>query len=382
MRMSRVLVAAALCVAAPLVALTRSAATADPDSAVVVHFDSDAAPDIQSAGPIAFSPQGVLFVGDSRSAAVFAMQPEGAAAAGQPAAVNVDRFDERVAAVLGTTAADIRIVDMAIHPLSRTAYFSVSRGQGADAKPVLVRLTRAGAPEIVDLTRVKFSKASLDRPPVPGVTVKGWKQEARTYTVTDMAFLEGRLYVAGLSNEEFASTMRVLPFPFGAAATATGLEIYHVSHGQYETHAPINVFTPYRVNGKPALLATYSCLPLASFPLASLTDGARVRGTTVAELGSGQAANDMLVYEQGGKPFLLVAAGGGLYRFDATQFAHAGSLTTPLTGGAYTAGASYKTLEKAGPRLLGELDGDRLIIARREGSDGPWSLRTVNKGAL
>jgi hypothetical protein len=381
MRMSRIIVAGALLGTAPLAAIGSSAGRPISEPSVIVHFDSDGTPDIQSAGPIAFSPQGVLFAGDSRGAAVFALEPEPSAHPAQPDAVTVDRLDERVAAVLGTTAANVRIVDMAVHPVSRTVYLSVSRGQGAEARPVLVRLAKGGL-EPVDLTRVKFSKAALEKPPVPGVTVKGWQQEARTYTVTDMAFVDGRLYVAGLSNEEFASTMRVVPFPFGGAARAAGLEVYHVSHGQYETHAPINVFTPYRVNGKPALLATYSCLPLASFPLESLTDGARVRGTTVAELGSGQAATDMLSYEYGGKPYLLVAAGGGLYRFDATQFAHAGSLTAPLNGGAYTAGASYTTLEKPGAKLLGELDATRLIVARREGADGPWSIRTVNKGAL
>ena len=37
---------------------------------------------------------------------------------------------------------------------------------------------------------------------------------ARVDTVTDMALVDGRLWVAGLSNEEFSSKLRAIPYPF------------------------------------------------------------------------------------------------------------------------------------------------------------------------
>ena len=65
------------------------------------------------------------------------------------------------------------------------------------------------------------------------------RDRLRTLTVTDMSYLDGVLLVAGASNEEFASTLRRIPFPFNGGSRANSLEIYHVSHGKYETASPI-----------------------------------------------------------------------------------------------------------------------------------------------
>jgi hypothetical protein len=58
-------------------------------------------------------------------------------------------------------------------------------------------------------------------------------------TITHMAFVDGKLYVSGLSSEEFASKMRVIPYPFATADSGTSVEIYHGSHGQLETFSPV-----------------------------------------------------------------------------------------------------------------------------------------------
>ena len=42
----------------------------------------------------------------------------------------------------------------------------------------------------------------------------------------------GKVYVAGLSNEQFASTLRAIPFPFTEADKGTSVEIYHGAHGR------------------------------------------------------------------------------------------------------------------------------------------------------
>ena len=48
-----------------------------------------------------------------------------------------------------------------------------------------------------------------------------WKKtNLRADTITDIAYDDGKLYVAGLSNEEFSSALRIVPFPFGEKATA------------------------------------------------------------------------------------------------------------------------------------------------------------------
>src|SRR5262245_49971063 len=94
-------------------------------------------PDLKSAGPLAFGPDGVLFVGDTQGAAVFAIDT-GDRAKGEAGAVKVEGIDEKVAALLGTSAKQILINDMAVNPASGRVYLSVSRGRGPDATPVLL----------------------------------------------------------------------------------------------------------------------------------------------------------------------------------------------------------------------------------------------------
>ena len=47
---------------------------------------------------------------------------------------------------------------MAVNPISRSAYLSVSRGRGPDAVPVLIRVKNDGQPEVVALDKVKYSR--------------------------------------------------------------------------------------------------------------------------------------------------------------------------------------------------------------------------------
>ena len=76
--------------------------------------------------------------------------------------------------------------------------------------------------------------------------------------------------VAGLSNEEFASKLRAVPYPFTATDAGTSVEIFHGNHGQLETRSPVYTFIPYTINNKPYLIASYTCTPLVRFSLDSL----------------------------------------------------------------------------------------------------------------
>ena len=50
-----------------------------------------------------------------------------------------------------------------------------------------------------------------------------------------MAFVDGRLFVAGLSNEEFSSKLRSVRYPFATADNGASVEIFHGNHGPFET---------------------------------------------------------------------------------------------------------------------------------------------------
>ena len=81
-----------------------------------------------------------------------------------------------------------------------------------------------------------------------------------------MAFVNGNLLVAGMSNEEWSSALRSIPYPFKTAGKGTQLQIWHASHGRYETQAPVRTFVPYTLGGQQYVLAAYTCTPLVKIP--------------------------------------------------------------------------------------------------------------------
>ena len=117
---------------------------------------------------------------------------------------------------------------MAVHPSSQAVYLSVMRGRGNAAQPVLVRVSADGEIGDVPLTDVAFAQTaigdapgedderedvSLDRSSEDavdrehnGVTFSIAKIKLRASTITDLAWVDGTLLVAGASNEEFSST--------------------------------------------------------------------------------------------------------------------------------------------------------------------------------
>ena len=91
-------------------------------------------PDLKSAGALAFGPDGILFVGDTRERPF--RDRHGRPGPGfRRHAVQVNDFAGKIAAMLGTDPKQIAINDLAVNPVSRNVYVSVSRGRGPDATP-------------------------------------------------------------------------------------------------------------------------------------------------------------------------------------------------------------------------------------------------------
>ncbi len=314
-------------------------------------------PELKSAGPLAFGPDGILFVGDTQGAALFAIDTEDRGPAASTEPFQVEAVDQKIAAALGTSPQQLLINDLAINPRSGNAYFSVARGKGPDAPPAIVRLNRTGKVEEFSLKDVKFARANLPNPATPG------GRTTRADVITDIAFVDGRVIIAGLSNEEFASKLRSIPFPFKDADAGTSVEIFHGAHGRFETNAPVRTFVPYTIGGESHIVAAYTCTPLVKFPVSDLKPGAKVKGTTIAELGNGNRPLDMVAYEKGGKSFLLVAnSRRGVMKVSTEGFKSAESITTPVKGGG-PAGIAYETIsELKNVQHLDKLDKDRAVI--------------------
>jgi hypothetical protein len=336
----------------------------------------DGNPGLKSAGPLAFGPDGILFVADARSAAIVAISTGDVKPAANAAPLKIEGVNQKIAALLGTTPDQILIDDLAINPLSRNAYLAVSRGRGADATPVLVRAAAGGKIEVVALDKVKFSRVALPDPPADAMVGQGNRQRnPRQESITDIGYLNGRLFIAGLANEEFASTLRAIPFPFKEVASGTQVEIYHGAHGQFETRAPVRTFTTYKIGKEDHLLAAYTCTPLVQFPISELKPGAKLMGKTIAELGNRNRPLDMLVYQANGKNYLLMANNSrGVMKIATDNIEAAESITAPVPD---KKGLSYETIAGwTGVDQLDRFDAKHVTVVRRN-EGGAMNLETL-----
>ena len=261
---------------------------------------------IRSAGVLTFSPDGVLFVADNVGGAIYAYPTQGQTGKAQPpsaAPFAIDKIDARIGKVLGARDGRLTVNGMAVQPASREVYLSVTRGSGTSALPAVVKVSADGAISNVPLTSPSGRFAIANQPrldqkfrdragdwPVPAAD--SYHQKAttsmRSMTVVDMKFHDGELFVSGISNEEFASTLRRVKYPFSGEVSNTQVRIYHVAHERYETRAPIRAMTFANVDGQDTLIAGYTCSPLVLIPVVELKDGAKVTGKTIGDMGNGQ----------------------------------------------------------------------------------------------
>src|SRR5580693_5315300 len=259
---------------------------------------------LQSAGALAFGPNGMLFVGDNLGGSVVAIDTQDTKKASGPVQINVSGLDQKIAALVGVTPDQIVLNDMKVNPISKNVYLSASRGKGPDAQPLIVRVEASGKITNVSLDNAKHESVSLADAP----SATTGRQNPRMLTITQISFVNGNVIVAGLSNEEWSSSLRSIPFPFKDTAEDTAtLQIWHASHGRYETAAPIRTFVPYTISGQQYILAAYTCTPLGKIPMSELQPGAKVKGVTIADLGSGNQPMDIVPYTKDGHSFILIA---------------------------------------------------------------------------
>ena len=319
-------------------------------------------PGVKAISALAFGPDGVLFVGDPQSAAVFAVATGDTTPAGK-SEVAVDKLDEKVAGLLGTKPADITINDVKVNPASGNVYLAVTRGKGASAAPVVVKLDRAGNLGLFEMRNVPFAKADLPNGSGP-------------LAITGVAYSNGKVIVAGLATEGFESTLRAVPYPFDAAVKPTSVEIFHGAHGKLETRAPVRTFVPYTVDGKEEVIAAYTCTPLVRFEVDALKPGQKVKGTTVAELGNRNNPLDMVVYSKGGKDYLLMAnSARGVMKIAAADLSGATPINAKPKG--EKEGVGYETIsDLKGVTQLDKLDAGRALLVVKD-DDGALALKTV-----
>lgn len=338
---------------------------------------------LKSAGALAFGPDGVLFVGDSIGGQVVALDTNDRAAPSSAARINVQGVDVKMAALVGVTPDQIVINDLRVNPISKNVYLSASRGRGPDAMPLVARVNSSGDVSLLSLDNIPHSSVSLVDAPASDPSAR---RNPRMMTITDMNYVGGNVIVAGLSNEEWSSALRSLPFPFKTAKEGATLQIWHASHGQYETQAPVRTFVPYTISGQRYILAAYTCTPLVKIPVSDLRPGAKVKGITIADLGSGNQPLDMVPYEKDGHQYILIANTSlGLLKLKADNLEAYKPIDSPtvtdVAGVPYDKLGNFQNVQQ----LARFDDSDAVILTGKRGSGpafapgavGPFNIQTI-----
>jgi len=346
-------------------------------------------PDLRSMSALAFGPEDVLFVGDGKAGAVFALDLGDKTVREVKEPKGVTDVEGKLAALLGATPADVLVHDLAVNPASKNVYLAVSRGRAGLASPwnlpndvadasVLVRVDADGRFSVVDLSSVRHARVDLPNP-VDAAKKHVWKEgvSQRTETITALSYSAGELWVAGLSNEEFAATMWHVKYPFEGPVAATTIENYHGAHGKYETEAPVRAFVAYPLKGKSYLLAAYLCTPLVTFPVDALQDKKHVRGRTIGEFGSGNYPLDMVLVKNDGRDKLVIANSNlPLMVVDPKDVeAFEGEITSKPPS--YTAGVRFESRSGTGIQQLDNF-GDGYVLALQRILSGRLDLSPMS----
>lgn len=343
-----------------------------------------------SFGVLEFGPEDTLFVADSATGTITAYDlPNTGVAPAEDRAFNLLDVDALVAAAIG---AEGRIIynDLAVHPVTRAAYVSLSATMDGNPMSAVVSITVEGDVSVLDLAAIPSSTFTLAETADAAVTF--WRDiPAPSLTITDLDFVNGELFIAGLSTGEFASTLRRVGYPFDAPETSSSIEMFHAAHGQNETRAPIRAMSVVDLDGAATVVAAYTCTPLVTIPVAGLEDGAHVVGKTIAELGYGNRPLDVIPFSTANmqgeiESYVLVVnreMDADLISMDALKAAaEAPGLSEPIPYLGATVGVQTTPLPLSGVVHAADQDNQFLLTMRRDLDTGAMEMVSFRKGAF
>lgn len=276
--------------------------------------------DIKFAGALEFAEDGTLFVGDNFNGAIYAFEMPATGGPEKITPSSIANIDAKIAELLGVGIGSIEINDIATHPTSQDLYISVTRIGSSASQPAIIQVTQDQQIKLVDLTSFTFQKQDLNEfpegettfkprgagpgPLFPRDIAKG-EIALSTLAIMDMEYYKGELFVAGVAHDNFLSSLRRMSYPFDGTQGIANVEMYHVTHDQYESRAPIRAMSIQEIDGKPQLVAAYTCSPIVLVPLEDIKDGAKISANTIMDYGNGQPL-DMIPFQMQGQSMLFV----------------------------------------------------------------------------
>lgn len=339
------------------------------------------AAEIKSISRLAVGPGNVLFVADWKAGRVHAITLPAAPQRPTGTAFNILDLETLLSKQVG--GARVKVEDMVARPGTAEVYVAIS--YGAAKTPALIAVTNDHKARRVDLKSAKSTSIALRDAPTSNY--KFWNETPeRSFTVTNMKWRNGEIFIAGLSNQVFASTLRRVNYPFDGQQSTTSIEIYHTGHNLIETRAPIRAMSFATWGGKPYLVAAYTCTPVVIIPLEDLKDGAHIRGKTIGELGYGNTPADLISYsktEQGKtEDFLLLVnfeRGADVIPVSQVEAASGRPGMDKVVPFGQIAGLDVTSAPLAGVLRVDNLDEKSFIVVRRQLEKDALQLVTIGK---
>ncbi len=329
---------------------------------------------------IKFGDANTLFVGDSKSATLYAYAITPSTNADAQKAYNIHDLSSRIATFVKVGVMDFIVRDMAINPTSKEAFIAIDIKTKKGYESQILIVNQAGNITKFDLANTKHTEIKLTDAPTNDITF--WdKTSIRSLIFTDIDFYKGKVYVSGMSNAEFSSALRVVDYPFTNKVSSTSIEIFHAVHGQNETKAPIQTLQFVTLNNEDYILAAYTCTPLVLIPVKDLKDKAHIVGKTIAEMGYGNTPVDIIKFQSEGfdkKPYEGIILAN---RNRTAQFVNLNDIAKSATenniayaGMVEHAGTPISNLPMTGLLQMDDQDGYHIATMRRNDETGSLEL--------
>jgi hypothetical protein len=335
----------------------------------------------QSVTVLKFGDANTLFVGDSKSATLYAYTVAVSTNPEASKAYNIHDLSNRISAFVKVGVMDILVRDMALNPTSKEVYIAFDTKTKTGYVSQIIIVNQAGTIRKFDLESTKHTETKINDAPTSDFKI--WdKKSLRSMTFTDIDFFKGKVYISGMSNAEFSSALRIVDYPFTNAHVATSsVEIFHAVHGQNETRAPIQTMQFITLNNEDYILAAYTCTPLVLIPVREIKNGAHIVGKTIAELGYGNTPVDIIKFQSEGfdkKPYEGIILAN---KNRTAQFVNMNDITKSATennisyaGMVEHTGTPINNLPMTGLMQMDDQDGYHIVTLRRNDESGSLEL--------
>jgi hypothetical protein len=334
----------------------------------------------QSVTVLKFGDDNTLFVGDSKSATLYAYTVPVSTNSEAQKAYNIHDLSSKIAVFAKVGILDILVRDMALHPTSKEAYIAFDTKTKTGYVSQIIIVNQSGKIRKFDLKATQHTEITIANAPTKELKI--WdKTTLRSMTFTDIDFYKGKVYVSGMSNAEFSSVLRVIDYPFTDKVTSSSVEIFHAVHGQNETRAPIQTMQCITLGNEDYILAAYTCTPLVLIPVKEIKDGAHIVGKTIAELGYGNTPVDIIKFQSEGfdkKPYDGIILAN---RNRTAQFINLNDIGKSATengigyiGMAEHTGTPINNLPMTGLMQMDDQDGYHILTMRRNDETGSLEL--------